>query len=72
AHVCEVCTSASPNCVMKNPSYTFPALKLATAPPTIAPPLAPLHWTAVAPEETPRRCATALENPRGNAQIPQG
>ncbi|EQC27742.1 hypothetical protein SDRG_14491 [Saprolegnia diclina VS20] len=38
AQVCEVCTSASPDCVVKDPSYTFPALVLATAPPTTAPP----------------------------------
>ncbi|EQC27744.1 hypothetical protein SDRG_14493 [Saprolegnia diclina VS20] len=37
AQVCEVCTSAAADCVVKDSSYSFPALTLATMPPTIAP-----------------------------------
>ncbi|EQC27745.1 hypothetical protein SDRG_14494 [Saprolegnia diclina VS20] len=34
AQVCEVCTEASPDCVVKDSSYTFPSLTLPTLPPT--------------------------------------
>ncbi|OQS06613.1 hypothetical protein THRCLA_20337 [Thraustotheca clavata] len=37
AQVCEVCTSAASDCVVKDPSYTFPTLVVPTLPPTIAP-----------------------------------
>ncbi|KDO32269.1 hypothetical protein SPRG_02748 [Saprolegnia parasitica CBS 223.65] len=64
AQVCEVCTSAAPDCVVKDPSYTFPALTLATMPPTMAP-------TTVPATKAPGAPATSGSSQGGSTPAPK-
>nr|AIG56132.1 secreted protein [Achlya hypogyna] len=45
AQVCQVCDSPAADCVVKDPSYTFPKLTLPTLPPTTTAPTSPTTGT---------------------------